>query len=142
MVNEAVPRRPRPTKISTTGGISWAIGGYESPMGDDLGPSTPIRHSTSTPGLLRRYDSPDELERGSPSTRHASLNDMLLKAKAARGQIGIRDRIACFQWTWFTMTMVRPCVWSPSYWMCSVTDDIRPLAVLPMSSPPVCLHAP
>lgn len=82
-------------------------------MGDDHGSSTPIRHSTSTPALpLRRYDSPDELERGSSQTRHASLNDMLLKAKAARGKVGIRDRIACFQWTWFTMTMVRPCIWS------------------------------
>jgi hypothetical protein len=43
-----------------------------------------------------------------PFSGPSSLNGMVTKAKDMKinGKVGIRDRIACHQWTWFTMTMV------------------------------------
>jgi hypothetical protein len=35
-----------------------------------------------------------------------SLNGAVVRADGVR-KVGLRDRIGCFQWTWFTMTMVR-----------------------------------
>jgi hypothetical protein len=36
----------------------------------------------------------------------SSLNDMVTKASRMLGRrVSIRDRICCYQWTWFTMTM-------------------------------------
>jgi hypothetical protein len=39
-----------------------------------------------------------------------SLAKMIADARRGSysGKVGIRDRISCYQWTWFTMTMVRP----------------------------------
>lgn len=111
---DVVPRRPHPNKVNTTGAISWATnGGYESPLSEDgSGPTTPLRHTPSTPAYppgenQQDVRGPSEMEQGLADARLASLNDLVLKAKADRGQIGIKDRIACIQWNWFTMTMVR-----------------------------------
>ena len=80
------------------------------------------------------YDSPDEEHHPLPTSPHppgrrhvecvvdgvarpsiitttlsgpSSLNDMITRSKEMRfGQkVGLRDRIACYQWTFFTMTM-------------------------------------
>lgn len=109
---DRLPSRPHPNKVNTTGAISWATnGGYESPNSDDgVGPTTPMRSAPNTfacPSREGRHDArtPSEMERGLSNMRAASLNDLVLKAKAARGQISIKDRIACIQWNWFTMTM-------------------------------------
>ncbi|AEO61684.1 hypothetical protein MYCTH_2312085 [Thermothelomyces thermophilus ATCC 42464] len=37
-----------------------------------------------------------------------SLNGVVTRARGTGRKVGWRDRVACFQWTWFTMTMVRP----------------------------------
>ncbi|KAL2148223.1 hypothetical protein VTH82DRAFT_3949 [Thermothelomyces myriococcoides] len=34
-----------------------------------------------------------------------SLNGAVLRARGLGRKVGWRDRVACFQWTWFTMTM-------------------------------------
>jgi hypothetical protein len=43
---------------------------------------------------------------GTTSPSVESLNGVMLRARRGVRKVGIRDRIGCFQWTWFTMTMV------------------------------------
>lgn len=82
--------------------------GYESPVDGHHFVQEPHRKQGRRAELPhRRNHSAAELaERGHPAS-HASLNDLVLKARNMRS-VGIRDRIACVQWTWFTMTMVCP----------------------------------
>ncbi|KAH8899625.1 hypothetical protein GQ53DRAFT_318787 [Thozetella sp. PMI_491] len=87
------------------------LGGYESP-----------RESSPPPGMLaptekterRRASGPpvEDLERSSPSQPaffHSSTLDRIIISTAQNGtrgrKVGVRDRIKCYQWTWFTMTM-------------------------------------
>ena len=85
--------------------------GYESPTEDFF-------QSVSAPCLVNRRN--DDLEKATsgyspaPSPLPANLNSMVTKANKMKpeGKVSIRDRIACYQWTWFTMNMVRP---SPAY---------------------------
>lgn len=74
--------------------------GYESPEDDNPFPPhlrPPIPNAR--PGARQDRDP----ERGDPQGR--SLNGMLAKAQNMRAKVSIGDRIACFRWTWFTMTM-------------------------------------
>jgi hypothetical protein len=136
---DRLPTRPHLNKVNTTGAISWATnGGYESPNSDDgVGPATPMRPAPSTfacPSRASRQDARtlSDMERGFPGMRPASLNDLVLKAKAARGQISIKDRIACIQWNWFTMTMVCPI--SPNRTSSVYEPSVRQPVESPMSS--------
>ena len=104
--------RPRPNTRATDP-VPRHYAGYESP--DDEHP--PPALSARRPVKLAGPSSPD-LEDGMPPNRHvcnpSSLNGMMTKAEISMSyrKIGLRDRIACYQWTWFTMNMVRvssPC---------------------------------
>ncbi|KAJ1338427.1 Voltage-dependent anion channel [Microdochium nivale] len=46
-------------------------------------------------------------DRTQESTQSYSLNHMVTKAQRREkgSKVGLRDRICCYQWTWFTMTM-------------------------------------
>ncbi|KAI1488863.1 hypothetical protein F5X96DRAFT_48564 [Biscogniauxia mediterranea] len=69
--------------------------------------------------FVRRASSPNSLDRGlvleknssdpfrGPPNPH-SLAMMIANARKDRcgNKVSIRDRICCYQWTWFTMTMV------------------------------------
>ena len=73
--------------------------GYESPEDDSSPPEPPFRRQdsdTDPESAARAFESP------------SSLTGMINKANGmTRGRkVSILDRIACFQWTWFTMTMV------------------------------------
>lgn len=78
--------------------------GYESPTEDFF-------QSVSAPCLVNRRN--DDLEKATsgyspaPSPLPANLNSMVTKANKMKpeGKVSIRDRIACYQWTWFTMNM-------------------------------------
>lgn len=85
--------------------------GYESPDYDQPYVREPPQRANSSrtdfpdPHLLN-HAAADSTERGEPAS-NASLNDheLVSKERDARS-VGIRDRIACFRWSWFTMTMV------------------------------------
>jgi hypothetical protein len=83
--------------------------GYESPDDEHHFIPEPHRMKSSPAAIPHRrpHASAAFMERGNPPPPHASLNDVVLKAKDMRC-LGLRDRIACVQWTWFTMTMVCP----------------------------------
>lgn len=83
---------------------------YQSP--DDEHPSVrePQPADSISAGLpasrpRNHHAAADPRQRGAPAS-NGSLNDLVSKERDTRS-VGIRDRIACFQWTWFTMTMVR-----------------------------------
>lgn len=69
------------------------------------GYESPTEHSTATSPvaanhLFRRLN---ELDRNG----HASVENVLSSAMASgeSKNVSIKDRIACFQWTWYTSTM-------------------------------------
>lgn len=69
--------------------------------------------SRQDPGLTsdRSPDPESALRSLQPASHSSSLNGMVTKARNLRNRkVGIKDRIACFQWTWFTMTMVCRCL--------------------------------
>jgi hypothetical protein len=86
-------RHPKPNPSS----------GYESPDDEHHFVREPHRLKRILPHLRNRAAA-ELLESGDPGN-HASLNDLVTKARKMRS-VGVRDRIACVQWTWFTMTMV------------------------------------
>ncbi|KAB5582491.1 hypothetical protein GE09DRAFT_269487 [Coniochaeta sp. 2T2.1] len=82
--------------------------GYESPDEQHHFVREPHR-MRSCPATVphRRHNNAREeiLEGQEPEHQsHASLNDLVLGARKMKN-VGIRDRVACVQWTWFTMTM-------------------------------------
>ena len=84
--------------------------GYESP--DEEHP--PPMGARCRPAIIPTPD----LEAGNngsfPFSNPSSLDGMVTKAKDMKPnrKVGIRDRVSCHQWTWFTMTMVSPAVHS------------------------------
>ncbi|KAK4455711.1 malic acid transport protein [Podospora aff. communis PSN243] len=87
--------------------------GYESP--DDLPlPTPPLLQPRNgfcqapSPGSTpnRTPDPESGILSPQPPSNSSSLNGMITKARNLRGRnVSILDRIACFRWTWFTMTM-------------------------------------
>lgn len=81
--------------------------------GGGLGYESPTEHSVTSAlaanHLMHRLN---ELEQNPPRRHDTSpssmnMNDLVSKSEKAGGQrpVGIRERISCFQWTWFTSTM-------------------------------------
>ncbi|KAL2019111.1 hypothetical protein VTK56DRAFT_10062 [Thermocarpiscus australiensis] len=110
---------PRP---APSGGRSKSISGYESP--EDL-PPTPLSAPPAAaaaavppsfsvpPRAIRRTQTEHAAARAGGSyfpvvnSPAASLNGAVMRARNMTGQrkVGLRERIGCYQWTWFTMTM-------------------------------------
>ncbi|KAK0705298.1 voltage-dependent anion channel [Lasiosphaeris hirsuta] len=71
--------------------------GYESPEDDHFS-------GVQASGIYRQDRAADR--NTDTDLEPASLNGMVTKANRMSGRkVGIRDRIGCFRWTWFTMTM-------------------------------------
>lgn len=79
----------------------------------DLGYESPTEHTvTSALAASRLIHRLNELERNTGQNGHDRRqnpvkHDLMTRSEKAgrRRRVGIRDRIACFQWTWFTSTM-------------------------------------
>ncbi|KAM7208606.1 malic acid transport protein [Naviculisporaceae sp. PSN 640] len=108
-VQRPAAQPPRITRSRTS-----PISGYESPE-DDNYPVSPSRPATRWASPSRDHLQHPAKRSGSirpppaPSARSVpcSLNGMLLETRDLRRlKVGIRDRISCYQWTWFTMNMV------------------------------------
>ena len=78
--------------------------GYESPDEEHLPSMIGLR-----PARAPLFDAEKAIIQTPPAfTRPtSSLNDVVEKARNMKGlgKVSLRDRIGCFQWTWFTMTM-------------------------------------
>ncbi|KND94472.1 hypothetical protein TOPH_01122 [Tolypocladium ophioglossoides CBS 100239] len=80
--------------------------GYESPSEDNqpgffLSPSP----TSSPPALPRRFQKACRSNTAMPRSNQSNLNDLVAKAEKMlpNGRGTIKDRIACYQWTYFTM---------------------------------------
>ncbi|KAB5586079.1 voltage-dependent anion channel-domain-containing protein [Coniochaeta sp. 2T2.1] len=82
--------------------------GYESPDEQHQFVREPhqIRGCPATVPHRRHHNAREQVLEGQEPEHHshASLNDLVLGARKVKN-VGIRDRVACVQWTWFTMTM-------------------------------------
>jgi len=93
-----------------SGSITPPACGYESPGDDahfvrqDRKSQNPISDLDSDPDPDPESAARSPLPR--PASSPSSLNGMLERAaNLSSHKVTIKDRIACFQWTWFTMTM-------------------------------------
>ncbi|KAI1652011.1 voltage-dependent anion channel-domain-containing protein [Daldinia loculata] len=106
--------------LSTQVDVEGTVNGYVTPSEEyfDRGASSPV---LSLSNRDRREKRPPPVSLRAPPNAD-SLARMISNARKSRGgkKIGIRDRICCHQWTWFTMTMatggvanVLHSVWTP-----------------------------
>ncbi|KAK3488388.1 voltage-dependent anion channel-domain-containing protein [Neurospora crassa] len=85
--------------------------GYESPSELEDGYITPdpTHHrpgAPSEPFWATSSASRRQKGGGNNSPMKASMDDILTKGRnLSKGKVSLRDRITCYQWTWFTMTM-------------------------------------
>lgn len=80
-----------------------------------LGYESPTQHTATSASalaanhLIHRLN---ELDQNRPrhdeaSRQHATMDELVVRPEKLGGRkdVSIKDRIACFQWTWFTSTM-------------------------------------
>ncbi|KAK1776731.1 voltage-dependent anion channel-domain-containing protein [Copromyces sp. CBS 386.78] len=88
--------------------------GYESPSELEDGYITPdptnhrpgLPGASSGPSWLNSSTSRRQNGGGNSSPMKASMDDILNKGRnLSKRKVSLRDRITCYQWTWFTMTM-------------------------------------
>ncbi|KAI1337261.1 voltage-dependent anion channel-domain-containing protein [Xylariaceae sp. FL0016] len=96
---------------------------HRDPEKTESNPANPFRDPPQTPpprGPPR--NTPSILVNSQPNPE--SLARMISNARKDKcgGKVGIRDRICCFQWTWFTMTMATGGVANVLYSISSAYD--------------------
>ncbi|KAI0180692.1 voltage-dependent anion channel-domain-containing protein [Hypoxylon sp. FL1284] len=106
--------------LTTQADIESAINGYATPGEDHFtrgGAASPIR-SISFREQREKWSANTSLPAPLNAESLAKMLDRATKSKG--GKVGIRDRICCHQWTWFTMTMatggianVLHSIWTP-----------------------------
>lgn len=88
--------------------------GYESPSELEDGYITPdpthhrpgLPGAASGPAWLNSSTSRRQNAGGNNSSQEASMDDILNKGRnLSKRKVSLRDRISCYQWTWFAMTM-------------------------------------
>lgn len=74
--------------------------GYESPD------HPTVTSALAADRLTYRLNELDRTQAG-VSGRHATVNELVSQPEKVNGvrTVSIKDRVACFQWTWFTSTM-------------------------------------
>ncbi|KAK7746858.1 hypothetical protein SLS53_002046 [Cytospora paraplurivora] len=89
------------------------------PFSPALGYESPTEHSVTsalaTNHLMHRLSELEQNQRQrqnvgqhEPSREEVTIDDLAskpVKTADREGVVGIKDRVACFQWTWFTSTM-------------------------------------
>ncbi|KAF5976173.1 Malic acid transport [Fusarium coicis] len=128
------PQPPSPSPVPPSGSTSALATGYESPS-EENPPFFPVvvsapaapgtahsrHHVVPRPALSQRpsyitaippehtngHARPGRLLNNESTLTSNSLNHVIATAEKGPGnqKVGIRDRIACYQWTYFTMTM-------------------------------------
>jgi len=135
MVAGAEPQPPSPSPVPPSGSTSALATGYESPSEENPpffavasapaapGTAHPRHHVVPRPALYQRpsyitaiapehtndHARPGRLLNNERTLTSNSLNHVIATAeKGPKNQkVGIRDRIACYQWTYFTMVYQR-----------------------------------
>jgi hypothetical protein len=133
---ELQPQPPSPSPVPPSGSTSALATGYESPSEENppffsvvaSAPAAPgtahsRHHVVPRPALSQRpsyitaippehtngHARPGRLLNNESTLTSNSLNHVIATAEKGPGnqKVGIRDRIACYQWTYFTMVYQR-----------------------------------
>ncbi|KAI0517265.1 voltage-dependent anion channel-domain-containing protein [Xylaria bambusicola] len=88
-------------------GLETVEDGYgTAPLDGNRSRRPPLRSQNRPGGLARNYShNPFQHAQRYNGETMAQMISLARIESRRRGKIGIRDRICCYQWTWFTMTM-------------------------------------